>query len=140
MYSYMNYIAYVLYPPLYIAGPIITFNDFMWQVSVLPSYLAVNEMLKSVLQQRRPTPISSRSTMKYLLRFIISFMTMEFILHFMYVVAIKDRKAWVGAGPAQISMIGFWNLIIVWLKVSLGLVWKVYVYVTCSVNDGLLFI
>jgi len=116
MYSYMNYIAYVLYPPLYIAGPIITFNDFMWQVSVLPSYLAVNEMLKSVLQQRRPTPISSRSTMKYLLRFIISFMTMEFILHFMYVVAIKDRKAWVGAGPAQISMIGFWNLIIVWLK------------------------
>ncbi|KAJ2918186.1 hypothetical protein MD484_g2218, partial [Candolleomyces efflorescens] len=41
---------------------------------------------------------------------------MEFILHFMYVVAIKDRKAWVGDTPAQISMIGFWNLIIVWLK------------------------
>lgn len=32
-YSYANYIAYVLYPPLYIAGPIMTFNDFMWQVS-----------------------------------------------------------------------------------------------------------
>ena len=31
-YTYMNYIAYLLYPPLYIAGPIITFNDFMWQV------------------------------------------------------------------------------------------------------------
>ncbi|KAH9930065.1 MBOAT-domain-containing protein [Fomitopsis serialis] len=30
-YSYMNYIAYVLYPPLYIAGPIMAFNDFMWQ-------------------------------------------------------------------------------------------------------------
>lgn len=30
----MNYIAYVLYPPLYIAGPIMTFNDFMWQVSL----------------------------------------------------------------------------------------------------------
>lgn len=56
--------------------------------------------------------------MKYLLRFMVSFMTMEFILHFMYVVAIKDRKAWVGASPAQISMIGFWNLMIVWLKVS----------------------
>jgi D-alanyl-lipoteichoic acid acyltransferase DltB (MBOAT superfamily) len=42
---------------------------------------------------------------------------MEIILHFMYVVAIKDTKAWVGDSPAEISMIGFWNLIIVWLKV-----------------------
>jgi D-alanyl-lipoteichoic acid acyltransferase DltB (MBOAT superfamily) len=43
---------------------------------------------------------------------------MEIILHFMYVVAIKDAKAWVGDSPAEISMIGFWNLMIVWLKVS----------------------
>lgn len=47
-----------------------------------------------------------------------SFLTMEFILHFMYVVAIKDEHAWSGFSPAQISMIGFWNLIVVWLKVS----------------------
>jgi protein-cysteine N-palmitoyltransferase HHAT len=33
MYSFTNYLAYVLYPPLYIAGPIMTFNDFLWQVS-----------------------------------------------------------------------------------------------------------
>ena len=32
-YSALNYVAYVLYPPLYIAGPIMTFNNFMWQVS-----------------------------------------------------------------------------------------------------------
>jgi hypothetical protein len=32
MYSYMNYLSYVLYPPLYIAGPIMTFNDYLWQV------------------------------------------------------------------------------------------------------------
>lgn len=31
-YSFANYIAYALYPPLYIAGPIISFNDFLWQV------------------------------------------------------------------------------------------------------------
>lgn len=43
---------------------------------------------------------------------------MELILHFMYVVAIKDTKAWVGYTPAQISMVGFWNLVIVWLKVT----------------------
>lgn len=33
-YSFKNYIAYILYPPLYIAGPILSFNDFMWQVSL----------------------------------------------------------------------------------------------------------
>jgi len=32
IYSFPNFVAYALYPPLYLAGPIITFNDFMWQV------------------------------------------------------------------------------------------------------------
>ena len=36
----------------------------------------------------------------------------------MYVVAIKDTKSWIGDSPAEIAMIGFWNLIVVWLKVS----------------------
>lgn len=31
-YSFINFVGYCLYPPLYIAGPIITFNDFTWQV------------------------------------------------------------------------------------------------------------
>ncbi len=42
---------------------------------------------------------------------------MEMILHFMYVVAIKDTKAWHGDTPMEVAMIGFWNLLIVWLKV-----------------------
>lgn len=32
-YSFSNYLAYTLYPPLFIAGPIMTFNDFVSQVS-----------------------------------------------------------------------------------------------------------
>lgn len=97
VYSYVNYIAYVLYPPLYIAGPILTFNDFMWQL-------------------RRPINLGASDVRNYFVRFLVSFFTMEFILHFMYVVAIKDRKAWIGDTPLQISMIGFWNLMVVWLK------------------------
>ncbi|KAK2460146.1 hypothetical protein APHAL10511_007825 [Amanita phalloides] len=95
VYSFANYLAYILYPPLYIGGPIMSFNDFMWQ-------------------HRRPIAITTIRS--YALRFVICLLTMEFILHFMYVVAIKDTKAWVGYTPAQISMVGFWNLIIVWLK------------------------
>ncbi|KAI0926450.1 hypothetical protein AcV5_008909 [Taiwanofungus camphoratus] len=97
IYSFKNYIAYALYPPLYIAGPIMTFNDFMWQ-------------------HYRPTPIALRSTLGYMFRFVLCFLTLEFVLHFMYVVAIKDTKAWAGDTAAELSMVGFWNLIVVWLK------------------------
>ncbi|KAJ3969030.1 MBOAT, membrane-bound O-acyltransferase family-domain-containing protein [Lentinula raphanica] len=100
MYSYLNYFAYALYSPLYIAGPIMTFNDFLWQF-------------------RRPVTITKSSILGYLVRFIGCLLTMEGILHFMYVVAIKETKAWLGDTPAQISMIGFWNLIVVWLKLLL---------------------
>lgn len=43
---------------------------------------------------------------------------MEVLLHFMYVVAIKDTGAWDGDSPAELSMIGLWNLTVVWLKVG----------------------
>ena len=35
LYSFPNFMAYALYSPLYIAGPIMTFNDFVWQVSMI---------------------------------------------------------------------------------------------------------
>ncbi|KAF8333870.1 MBOAT, membrane-bound O-acyltransferase family-domain-containing protein [Amanita rubescens] len=96
-YTFTNYLTYVLYPPLYIGGPIMSFNDFMWQ-------------------HRQPLNTPTSTIRSYMIRFIACLLTMELILHFMYVVAIKDTKAWVGYTPAQISMVGFWNLIIVWLK------------------------
>ncbi|KAG2073070.1 MBOAT-domain-containing protein [Suillus decipiens] len=99
-YTYRNYIAYVLYPPLYIAGPILTFNNFMWQL-------------------RCPIDIPMRVQTRYLVRFLVNLLIMESILHYMYVVAIKDTKAWQGYTPLELSMIGFWNLIIVWFKLLL---------------------
>ena len=57
--------------------------------------------------------------MGYAVRFAFCILTMEWILHHMYVVAIKDSRAWEGDTPFQVSMIGFWNLIVVWLKLLL---------------------
>lgn len=62
--------------------------------------------------------IRPRTIMSYLARFLVNLLTMEFILHYMYVVAIKDTKAWQGDTPLELSMIALWNLIIVWLKVG----------------------
>ncbi|KAH9006659.1 MBOAT-domain-containing protein [Lactarius deliciosus] len=75
----LEILAYALHAPLYIAGPILTFNDFMWQ---LP----------------RPKEIPPRATARY---------------------AVRDTHAWIGMLPAQLSMVGFWNLIFVWVKLLL---------------------
>jgi len=74
-------------------------------------------------QHRYPNkqPPTSTPLRGYIIRFLLSLFTMEGILHYMYVVAIKDRRAWVGYSPTEISMVGFWNLIIIWLKVRLHL-------------------
>lgn len=99
-YTLSNYLLYILYPPLFIAGPIMTFNDFHSQRLSPPSI---------------PTPF----ILRYTIRFLVSLLTMEFILHYIYVVAIKDSHAWKGFTPLELSMVGFWNLIIVWLKLLL---------------------
>lgn len=71
----------------------------------------------SDLQVHKPTNIPFNFRISYLIRFFVSLLCMEFILHFMYVVAIKDAKAWGDDSPMDLAMIGFWNLIVMWLKV-----------------------
>ena len=117
MHTFTNYLAYIFYPPLYIAGPIITFNDFMWQVSgfSIASHRPIQPI--SSLQMDRKNILTRSSIVAYAIRFLMCLLTMEFVLHYMYMVAIKDTKAWDGFSAAELSMVGFWNLIIVWLKV-----------------------
>lgn len=104
--NYKNYLAYCVYSPLYIAGPIVTFNDFMRQSeSPLPS-------------------INGKMITKYALRFLFCFLTMEMLLHFTYVVAISQRRAWEGNSPFQISMIALFNLNVIWLKLLIP--WRLF--------------
>ncbi|KAH8144624.1 uncharacterized protein LAJ45_11392 [Morchella importuna] len=101
-YGFLSYLAYALYSPLYLAGPILTFNDFVYQ-------------------QRYPSSTIgfTRHVLKYGLRLLFTILTMEVILHYTYVVAISktaSRGSWAGDTPAQLSMIGYFNLHIIWLK------------------------
>lgn len=57
------YLAYVLYPPLYVAGPIITFNDFMEQVSCAKCISQTS--IDSSIQYSSPTPPRSRNDSSY---------------------------------------------------------------------------
>lgn len=98
-FCFRNYFAYTMYSPLYLAGPIVTFNDYMSQL------------------RYRPHSITTKRTALYAIRFVIVVLTMEVMIHFLYMVAIfKVRPDWTQYTPAQLSILGFFNLKHIWLK------------------------
>jgi len=58
---------------------------------------------------------------------------MEILLHFTYVVAVSKTKAWDGDTPFQISMLGMFNLNIIWLKLLIP--WRLFRF--WSLLDGI---
>lgn len=100
--SFRTYLAYILYPPLYLAGPILTFNDYISQSTY-----------------RIPSVTARRTTM-YGIRFLATLFCMEFLLHTTYVVAIsKSSPDWSSYTPFQLAMLAYFNLHIIWLKLMI---------------------
>lgn len=116
-YTFSNYLSYVTYAPLFIAGPIITFNDYIYQTKY--------HQTASTRDYRR--------TAVYGFRLLFCILVMEFILHFMYVVAVSKTKAWDGDTPFQLSMIGMFNLNVIWLKLLIP--WRLFRF--WSLVDGI---
>ena len=114
--SFCAYLAYVLYSPLYLAGPIITFNDY-------------------ISQTRYPSPsLTTRRTTLYGIRFLLTLLCMELLLHYIYVVAIsKSSPDWSTYTPFQLSMLAFFNLHIIWLKLLIP--WRFFRF--WSLIDGI---
>lgn len=97
-YDFINYLGYCLYLPLYIGGPIITFNDFR-------------------AQQQKPTSGTSLKRVAiYALRFVFCVLVLEYMLHNIPAFAMIKVHAFEGISPAQISLVCFFALFIIWLK------------------------
>lgn len=116
-YNLVNFIGYLTYTPLFIAGPIITFNDYVYQSNY--------QQLPSVKDRKR--------TFIYFVRLMFCILVMEFIMHFMYVLAVSKTKAWEGDTPFQISMVGLFNLNLIWLKLLIP--WRLFRF--WSLLDGI---
>jgi D-alanyl-lipoteichoic acid acyltransferase DltB (MBOAT superfamily) len=86
----------VLYAPLYIAGPILTFNDFMWQVHTVFFSPWLRYTLRPSFCLSFPKEVAPLATMRIAIHFCITLLTMETIIDFMLIVAIKDAHAWSG--------------------------------------------
>ncbi|TRX94135.1 hypothetical protein FHL15_004903 [Xylaria flabelliformis] len=101
-FSFRNYIAYAIYAPLYLAGPIITFNDYISQLRYKPATLELSR------------------TIRYGLRFALALLAMEIVLHYDYVQAIaKVSPRWADYTAAQLCLLSYFNLHLIWLKLLL---------------------
>jgi protein-cysteine N-palmitoyltransferase HHAT len=106
-YCFRNYLAYTLYAPLYLAGPILTFNDYIAQLKYPPA------------------TIERSRKVKYGIRFLLTFLCMELVLHFDYCIAIsKADPNWSDYTPAQLSLMSYFNLHIIWLKLLIP--WRLF--------------
>lgn len=101
-YNFRNYLAYTLYAPLLLAGPVLTFNDYISQTRHVPKSITTSRILL------------------YGLRFFIALLVMEIMIHSIYAVAIsKSQPDWQIYTPFQLSMLGYFNLHHIWLKLLL---------------------
>ena len=105
-YNWFAYISYILYLPLFMAGPILSFNNFMSQL------------------YKKTPQINFKYIALYGLRLLGSILTLEVLLHSMWIIAIKDANAWKGFNPLQFASLGLMNLFVVWLK--LLIIWRFF--------------
>ena len=104
-YTFVTQITYLFYPPLFIAGPLMTFNDFYAQMC-------------------KPLHIPLRVIAGYALRCIVSVLSIEFMLHYMYVNAIKSEGNWDVYSPMELAILSFWALEIMWFKLAVP--WRLF--------------
>ena len=77
-FSFINYLIYILYPPVYLTGPTIMYHTFIFQVNNIKDNKHNDNFYKEKII--------------YFFRVIINFVVMEVYNHFIYVDAIRENK------------------------------------------------
>lgn len=105
-FCFTTYLCYLVYAPLYIAGPVISFNAFASQLDT---------------PQKNYSP---REVAWYGLRWFFSLSLMELMTHFFYYNAFAISGLWRHLSPMDIFIIGYGVLNFMWLKFFL--IWRYF--------------
>ncbi|XP_052204254.1 membrane-bound O-acyltransferase gup1 isoform X2 [Diospyros lotus] len=105
-FSFGIYLSYLVYAPLYIAGPILSFNAFASQLDTPQK----NYLLRQVVW--------------YGLRWFFSFFLMELMTHFLYYNAFAISGLWKQLSPMEVFIVGYGVLNFMWLKFFL--IWRYF--------------
>nr|CCC94588.1 putative glycerol uptake protein [Trypanosoma congolense IL3000] len=104
-YDLLSYMAYMLYPPLYIGGPMSSFNAFLSHC------------------HHATVSMSSAQLIVYAMFILILYAAQVSMLHFIYLSALRKRAdILLQLSPTQIAFTLYYSLAFLWLKFSL--VWK----------------
>ena len=129
LHGYLCCLVHALYPPLYVAGPIITYNDFMWQI--VSDDDAVAQKNKVKVASTRTEADSWRDIVKYSFRCVCDILVMEILTHYMYFNAIAVHKVGfrlqsegLDYGALDVATTGWWVLAFMWLKFTI--IWRVF--------------
>ncbi|PIA26967.1 hypothetical protein AQUCO_08400021v1 [Aquilegia coerulea] len=105
-FSFSTYLCYLTYAPLYIAGPIISFNAFASQLDV-------------------PQKNNSLCAMAwYGARWILCLILMELMTHLFHYNAFAISDSWQQLSPFEVFIIGYGVLNFMWLKFLL--IWRYF--------------
>ncbi|KAK7390873.1 hypothetical protein VNO78_19031 [Psophocarpus tetragonolobus] len=105
-FGYITYLCYLVYAPLYIAGPILSFNAFASQLDVPQNTNSV------------------RNVILYGFRWVLSFLLMELMTHLFYYNAFANSDLWKHLSPMDVFIIGYGVLNFMWLKFLL--IWRFF--------------
>ncbi|GAV78016.1 MBOAT domain-containing protein/gag_pre-integrs domain-containing protein [Cephalotus follicularis] len=105
-FSFCIYLSYLVYAPLYIAGPIASFNAFASQLDVPQNNYSVRDIAW------------------YGLRWVLCLSLMELMTHLFYYNAFAISGFWKHLSPMDIFIIGYGVLNFMWLKFFL--IWRYF--------------
>ncbi|CAI8601590.1 unnamed protein product [Vicia faba] len=105
-FGYVVYLCYLVYAPLYIAGPIVSFNAFASQLDVPQNSNSV------------------RNVILYGFRWVLCFILMELMTHLFYYNAFANSGLWKHLSAMDVFIIGYGVLNFMWLKFLL--IWRFF--------------
>ncbi|GMN62213.1 hypothetical protein TIFTF001_031291 [Ficus carica] len=100
------YLSYLVYAPLYLAGPVVSFNAFASQLDVPQNNFSI------------------RDVAWYGVRWIFSLLLMELMTHLFYYNAFAISRAWRHLSPLDVFIVGYGVLNFMWLKFFL--IWRYF--------------
>ena len=134
-YGLLPYVSYILYVPLYIAGPTTTFNTFLDSTHRGAGDKAVQE---SGSKRVIPEAASFTTLVKYGCRAAMNLLVLEIFCHVFYANAILQTRDYqhtaspISASGANKAYFSYWNLNFLWLKFLV--IWRFFRF--WSLCDG----
>ncbi|XP_074571099.1 membrane-bound O-acyltransferase gup1 [Curcuma longa] len=105
-YSYSMYLCYLMYTPLYIAGPIVSFNAFSAQMDMPQKNYSLGQITW------------------YGIKWLLSLLLMEAMTHHLYYNAFAISGSWRHLSPLEILIVGYGVVNFMWLKFFL--IWRYF--------------